>query len=70
MHMYERSTLGQGGRTSTQWVSGVQKHKSIQKAAYSTFTAYARLHIKMQHLRSEDGVETASVTFLALSRSF
>ena len=43
MRMYERSTLGQGGRTCTQQVSGVRKHKSMEeakKAAYSTFTAY------------------------------
>ena len=34
--MYERSTLGQGGRTRKQQVSDVWKHKSMQKAAYST----------------------------------
>ena len=59
MRMYERSTLGQGGRTCKQWASGVRKHKSMQKAAYSTLTAYLQSRIKTQHLRSDDRAETA-----------
>ena len=43
-------------------MSGIQKHKSMQKAAYSMFTAYLRSCIKTRHLRSEERVETASVT--------
>ena len=62
MHMHERSTLDQGGRTCKQRVSGIREHKSMQKAAYSMFTAYLQLRIKTRHLRSEDRVETASIT--------
>ena len=59
MHMYERSTLDQGGRTCKQRVSG---DRSMQKAANSTYTAYLRSCIKARHLRSEDRVETPSIT--------
>ena len=57
MRMYDRTTLGQGGRTCKQWVSGVQKHKGVQKAAYSMLTAYLRSRIKTRHLRIEDRVK-------------
>ena len=46
----------------TQQVSGVRKHKSMQKVAYSTLTAHLRSRIKTQYLRSKDRVETASIT--------
>ena len=42
-----------------QRVNGVRKHKNIEKAAYSTFTAYLRSQI---NLRREDRAETASKT--------
>ena len=38
-------------------VSGVQKHKGVQKAAYSMLSAYLRSCIKTRHLRIEDRVK-------------
>ena len=58
--IYESSTLGQGGRTCKQRVSGIHRHKS--RLPHSVFTAYLPSRIKMRHLRSEDREETASVT--------
>ena len=52
-----------------QRVSGVQKHKSMHKAAYSAFTTYLRSHIKALHLRCEDRAETASITLSWLFQS-